>query len=405
MPIYKYRVKKGVDKITEGKIEALTEKEAIEKLNGLGFMPLRLEKETEPAQVKSVVVPQVKGRAKFQEITVFSRELASLLKSGVPILNGLNIIMEQSESPALRVIIQDIHDAIKDGTTLSSALTKYPKVFSTLYIAMVRTGENSSALPEVLLGITDYRIKQEVLVSRLRMALAYPMFMAFAGVGTVTFMFAFVIPRLAQIYADMGQILPLPTRILLAMSHVFSHWWWSIILFFVALVFFLRRQVKTTQGKRFWGSVSLRMPILGKFLLKAELSRFCLTLALLLKSGVGILSAIDIAIPVVGNERIKDWISKSHKDLEQGSPFGKSLRGSEFIPLFMSNLISVGEESGKLREALEEVASSYERDTEEIIRIMSSLLEPIMVLAMGLLVGFMVVAMLLPIFDLNTAIR
>ncbi|MBI3602542.1 MAG: type II secretion system F family protein [Candidatus Omnitrophica bacterium] len=404
MPIYKYRVKKGIASISDGKIEALTEKEAIEKLNQMGFMPLRLEKEVVSTQTKSVA-PKVRGRIKSQEITVFSRELASLFKSGVPILNALGIIMEQSESPALRGIIQDIHDAIKEGTTFSSILTRYPKVFSPLYVAMVRTGENSSALPEVLLGITEHRIKQEKLTSRLRMAMAYPILMALVGVGTIIFMFAFVIPRLARIYVDMGQVLPLPTRILLAMSHGLSNWWLAVILVFTVFVFILRRQGKTQGGKRFWSSVSLRVPILGKFILKAELSRFCRTLGLLLKNGVAILSAIDIAIPVLDNELIKDWIGKSHRDLEQGGSFGKSLRGSKLIPLFMSNLISVGEESGKLQDALEEVGNSYEQDTEEAIMIMSSLLEPLMILIMGLMVGFIVVAMLLPIFDINTMVR
>jgi len=407
MPIYKYRVKKGIENISEGKIEALTEKEAIEKLNGMGFMPLRLEKEDVPAQTTQTksVAPQVGARIKSREITVFSRQLATLFKSGVPILNALGIIMEQSESPALRSIIQDIHDGIKEGKTFSSVLTRYPKVFSPLFVAMVRTGENSSALPEVLMGITEYRIKQEEITSRVRMAMAYPALMALVGAGTIIFMFAFVVPRLARIYGDMGQNLPLPTRILLGISNGFSHWWPALILVFTVFVFILRRQGKTLGGKRFWSSASLRAPILGPFILKAELSRFCRTLGLLLKNGEAILSSIDIAVPVLDNELIKDWIAKSHRDLEQGSSLGKSLRGSKVIPLFMSNLISVGEESGKLQDALEEVANSYERDTDEAIRIMSSLLEPVMILIMGLMVGFIVVAMLLPIFDMNTIVR
>ena len=191
MPIYKYRVKKGVESTSEGKIEALTEKEAIEKLNAMGFMPLRLQKEDVPAQKIESAAPQVVGRLKSREITVFSRQLATLFKSGVPILNALSIIMEQSESPALRGIIQDIHDGIKEGETFSSVLTRYPKVFSPLFVAMVRTGENSSALPEVLLGITEYRLKQEEFTSRLRMAMAYPVLMAVVGMGTIIFMFAF----------------------------------------------------------------------------------------------------------------------------------------------------------------------------------------------------------------------
>lgn len=408
MPMYRYRVKKDGKEISEDTIEAASEKEAVEKLSRMGLLPLHIEEVTGEAAQKERAVPAAaltRGRVKSRETTVFTRELASLFKSGVPILTALDIIREQSENAYLKQVLMDIHEAVKQGSTFSDALAKYPRIFPPIYIAMVKTGENSGALPEVLFGIADYRAKEEEMVSRFRMAMAYPALMALVGAGTIVFMFTFVIPRLTKIYVNMGEMLPLPTRILLALSGFLRQGWPAIVVVLVVAIFIFRRQFKTATGKKIWSQFTLRLPLFGKFVVKAELARFCRTFGLLIRSGVPILTAINIAVPVLENEVIKGHISHSCKELEQGGTFGRSLKNSKIIPLFMSNLIRVGEESGKLQDALEEVAGSYERDTEETIRIMSSLLEPLMILVMGLVVGFIVVAMLLPIFDMNTMMR
>ena len=407
MAIYKYRAKKGTEGLVEGVIEADSEKEAIEKLSGIGHIPVFIEEER-PSEGhapsdKHIPVFTVKpsGRVKFREITLFSRGLASLLKSGVHILEALNIISEQSENPHLKSILHNIHDAVKDGATLSSTLANFPRLFSPLYIAMIRTGENSGELPGALQRIAAHRAKQEEILSRFRMAMAYPILMAIVGLATVIFMFTFVIPRLMGIYTSMGQNLPLPTRILISMSEGIRHGWFWIILVLVAISLAAIGRTKTKAGRLSLSIFNLHLPILGNFILKTELSRFCRTLGLLIKSGLPILNAIDISIPVLRNEIIKNKLRQSYGDLEQGGSFGKSLKKSKLVPLFMSNLIIVGEESGRLDDALEEVASAYERDTDEAIKTFSSLLEPLMILGMGLIVGFIVVAMLLPIFEIN----
>ncbi|MBI5416018.1 MAG: type II secretion system F family protein [Candidatus Omnitrophica bacterium] len=413
MPIYKCRVKKGTEEVSEQNIEAGSEKDVVEKLSRMGLLPLKVEEiaQDERAQAASVQPARVprggatRGKARSRDITIFTRQLASLFKSGVPILTALNIIIEQSENASLKAMLLDIHDEVKEGSTLSAALEKYPQAFPPLYIAMVRTGENSGALPAVLFSIADHRIKEETMISHLRMAMAYPLLMAVVGAGTIVFMFAFVIPRLTKIYVTMGQILPLPTRILLAVSDFFAKGWPVLVLALAAGILIFRRQTRTEKGKEAWSRFVLKLPVWGKFVVKAELVRFCRTFGLLMKSGVPILSAINIAIPVLENDVVKNQISQSYKELEHGGTFGKSLKNSKAIPLFMSNLVSVGEESGRLQDALEEVASSYERDTEEAVRMMSNLLEPLMILFMGLIVGFMVIAMLLPIFDINTAMH
>ena len=403
MPIYRYRAKKGPKETIEATVEARSEKEAIEKISQIGYLPVYIEETKNAAVARTYPNREFSGRVGSREITVFSRELASLLKSGVPILNAINIILEQAESRNFRQILQNIHTEVKEGTTFSSALSRYPKVFPSLYIALIRAGEDSGALPDALLRIAEYRLQQEEALSRFRMALAYPILMAVVGIGTIVFMLTFVMPRLMKLFMNMGQDLPLPTQILISLSVGLRQWWfWAIA---ATVILIIRRQANTGPAKSFLSRVKLYLPIFGKFMLKAELSRFNRTLELLLKSGITILRAIEVAIPVVDNVIIKEQLKISYKELEQGESFGRSLKNSKLFPTFMTNLIIVGEESGKLIDALSEIASSYERDTDETIKIMTNLLEPLMILVMGLIVGFIVVAMLLPIFEINVMVR
>ncbi len=403
MAVYKYRAKKGPKEIIEATLEAHSEKEAVEKISQMGYLPVYIE-ETKNSAAASIHTNKVfSGRIRSREITIFSRELASLLKSGVPILNAINIILEQAESHNFKSVLQNIRSEVKEGATFSSALSRYPKIFPSLYIALIRAGEDSGVLPDALLRIADYRLKQEEALSRFRMAMAYPILMAVVGIGTIVFMLTFVMPRLMQMFLNMDQTLPLPTRILISLSLRLRQWWfWAIT---AVIILIIRRQANTGPAKLFFSRLKLYLPMFGKFMLKAELSRFNRTLELLLKSGITILKAIEVAIPVVDNEIIKEQLKISYKELEQGGSFGKSLKNSKLFPTFMTNLIIVGEESGRLTDALSEIASSYERDTEETIKIMTNLLEPVMILVMGLIVGFIVIAMLLPIFEINVMVR
>lgn len=405
MPTFIYRAKKGPQEVTEGTVEAQSEKEAIEKLSVLGYIPLSLGQLGAQAEQKPAApMPQgVHGKIRSPEITILSRQLASLLRSGVPILTSLNIIAEQSDNAALRSVVRSIHNTVKEGNTFSASLGGYPRIFSSLYIAMIRTGEDSGVLPDVLLRIADYRTKQEEALSRFRMALAYPVLMVFVGLGTVVFMLTFVMPRLLKIFLSMGQDLPMPTKILLATSRALSHWWFWAGLTLIALI--LWRQAKSEAAQIPLSRLKLHLPLFGKFILKGELARFSRTMEVLLRSGIPILRAINVAIPVVSNKIITEQMRVSYKELEQGGSFGGSLKSSKVFPVFMTNLIIVGEESGKLADAFSEVATSYERDTEEAVRVMTNLLEPAMILVMGLIVGFIVVAMLLPIFEINVMVK
>ncbi|MFH1478841.1 MAG: type II secretion system F family protein [Candidatus Omnitrophota bacterium] len=410
MAIFNYRAKKETGERIEGRIEAQSEKEAIERLSKQGYLPISLEEEKsgsqstptkESAPPITAAVKASRGRIKSRDLTLFTRSLASLLKAGVPILGALSVVLEQSESPRLKEILRNIYNEVKRGATFSSVLSRYPNVFSYLYVAMIHAGENSGDLPEALLRISEYRIKQEEMFSRIKMAMTYPVIMAVVGLGTIIFMLTFVMPRLMGIFLNMGQALPLPTQILILISDSLRKGWFWIALVSGIFILTVNRHSKTKAGKFYFSLLKLKLPIFGNFTLKAELARFTRTLELLVKNGISILKAIEIAIPVLGNEVIKEKLKKSYKELEEGSSFGKSLKQSKLIPLFVSNLITVGEESGKLEDVLQEISDSYEKDVDDAIKMMSNMLEPVMILVMGLAVGFIVIAMLLPVFEIN----
>lgn len=405
MTQYVYRAKRGPQEIVEGRVEAHSEAEALEKINALGLLPVRINAESAPLpEAKAPVVEmRVRGRVKPRQLTVFTRQLASLLKSGVPILTSLTIIAEQSDNPYLRHIIRTVHDRVKDGATFSASLAPFPQTFSALYIAMVRSGETGGQLPDALLRISEYRARQEEIFSRMRMALAYPVLMAVVGIATIVFMLTFVMPRLMNIFTTLGQELPLPTRLVISASELLRQWWFWMAL---ALIILLGRwQSRLPSANHIMSRIRLHLPLAGKLIVKIELGRFCRTLELLLKGGIPILKAIEIAVPVVNNEILRDKLKDSYKVLEQGGSLGKSLKETRLFPAFMSNLIVVGEESGKLADALSEVATAYEHDADEAVKIMTNLLEPMMILAMGLIVGFIVIAMLLPVFEINAMAR
>ena len=407
---YTYRAKRGTEEIIEGALDAPSEKDAVERLSQMGYIPIKLEATSGAApgsQTGRVTSPpkRFNAKAKTKDITIFSRQLASLIKSGVPILSALGIIQEQAESKLLKEMLGTINAEIKNGATFSSALALYPQTFPPLFVAMIRTGEDSGSLPEALRRIADHRAKQEEMISRFRMAMAYPILMSLVGVATILFMLGFVMPRLTGIFSSMGQALPLPTRILISTSERVRQWWFWILITVALFAVIIRRESKTKAGRLTLSALALHMPVLGSFTLKAELARFTRTLELLIRSGIPILKAIEISIPVMENEIIKNQLARSYKELEQGGSFGKSLKGAKLFPLFLTNLLIVGEESGRLDDALAEVAGTYERDTDEAMKVMASLLEPLIILVMGLIVGFIVVAMLLPIFEINVMVH
>ncbi len=412
---FKYLAKENTGNTVEGTVEAETSDEAAEKINRLGYFPIKIAEtragadaaaKQEASTSSSLPTSSLSFRKiSSKEITAFSRQLSSLIRSGVPILRAIGIVSEQSESPHFKSLLSSVHDDVKNGIPLSVALAKHPRFFPPLYLALVSAGEASGNLDQTLAKITEYRQKQEEILSRVRTAMIYPILMAVTGAGTIVFMLTFVMPRLSGVFSNLGGHLPLPTRILIQVSNLMRHGWVLGIIAAIGLLLSLQFAKKSKSKSSALSAFVLKIPVFGSFVLKAEIARFARTLELLLKSGLSILRAIDTTIPVLSNVILRNELTKCSQDLKEGGSFGKSLRKSKQFPIFLTNLIMIGEESGKLDEALGEIALFYERETDEAIRALTALMEPLMILVMGLVVGFIVIAMLLPMFELNMIVK
>jgi len=415
MSTFKYRAKQSSGNTIEGIIEALNADEALDKISGLGYVPVRIEESSSKTEekvekkeevVRTASVSNIKeAKVKSKEITAFGRQLASLIKAGVPILRAISLIEEQSQNVHFKALMKKVHEELKNGAPLSTTLSNYPRLFPPLYTALVSAGEAGGNLDQALTKITVHRQKQEELFSRIRSAMVYPALMGLTGVGTIIFMLTFVMPRLMGIFSRLGGDLPKPTKILINTSNSLRQpWLWATVAVFVLFgAFFLRGKGKGKGKAR--SILELRLPILGSLTLKSEIARFGRTLELLLESSVSIVQAIEVVIPVVSNQLLKLEFVRAVKDLREGGTLGGSLKQSKLFPPFMTNLISIGEEAGKLDDALGEIADFYEKETDEALRMMTALLEPLMILAMGLVVGFIVIAMLLPMFELNMIVK
>jgi len=405
MATYKYRAKKGPGKITESIIVANSKEDAVEKIAQLGYIAVKVEEvNVQATGLPAVGVGFLWQGVKSKHITIFSRQLSILLKSGVPILNALSVLAEQTDQDYFRTVMNEILKDVKDGKSLSRALARYPHIFSPLYLALVRAGEDSGTLEEALLRIAEYRYKQEKMFTTIRTALTYPILMALVGLGTIIFMLTFVMPRLLNIFFRLGQELPLPTKILIYLSDFLRHYWFWIVLALVGLGLLIKFAARSKRERLLVSNIKLHLPVFGGIFLKAELACFSRTLGLLLKSGVQLLRAIKVSIPTLDNEIIREDLKQSYKDIEQGESLGSSLKRKHIFPRFLVNLISVGEESGRMEETLEELAQIYEAETDEAVKIMTNLLEPILILIMGVVVGFIIISMLLPVFQINMMI-
>jgi len=405
MPRFIYKAKRGPKEITEGKVEAENRQQAGLKLSGMGLYILSLEEET------AAYIKKTRGQLFFvkgvplRDLSNFTRQLSNLLDSGLTILNALGVLLEQTENPELKHTIGALRDDVRDGATYSAALTKHPKIFSNLYVNMVSSGEISGTIEEVLRRLSDFLEKDEETAAKIRSSLAYPSLMAFVGFITIFVLLSFVAPRLTEIFIDLGQALPLPTKVLILISSFFAKFWIFILLGIAALAFTTYRWSKTKEGKIAFDRFRLKVPLIGPFVQKAEIARFGRTLATLIANGVPIIQALGVANNTIDNDIIKQELEKARKDVVEGAPLSGSIRESKFFPAMMVNMIAVGEESGSLERSLFKVADAYDTEIDRSVKTLTSMIEPALILFMGLVVGFIVIAMLLPIFQLNLAVR
>lgn len=402
MPRYVYIAKPEPNKTIHGNIDAESEQDAINKLTKMGFFPISVEEETLALDAKSFLRFK---KFNSKEIVLFTSQLSSLVDSGLNIINAINIIQNQTPNKYLKSVLNDVVDRIKDGQSLSNSLAAYPQLFSSLYSAIISTGEASGNLNNVLKRLSNFLEKEEEFRSALRQSLVYPFFVFIVGALTVATLLIFVIPRLVGMFEDMGQVLPLPTRILINTSDFLRNYWWLIFTITGLLIFLLRRSGRLEHNKIFFDKFKLNFWIWGEIILKTEISRFTRTLSLLLSSGIPITSALNICISTLDNRILKLEVQNFGNQINSGSSLSSCLKNSKFFPDLVTNIVATGEETGSLEKSLARIADTYETDVDKTLKALSRMLEPVIILFVGLIVGFIVLSMLLPIFQINLMIR
>ena len=400
---FRYKAKKSLNDVVEGVLEAETVEQVIEKLEHQGMIAISVEQEkiAEP-KAKNKSAHARLGKWGQKQLVLFTQKLYNLSKSRVELLSALRLLQQGANDNTERALLDDIIKNIKEGMTFSQCISRYPQYFSSLYVNIIRTGESSGQLKDALGQILTRLERFEQLRAKVRQALAYPIFMIAVGVVTIFVMLTFILPRLASMFEDFQASLPLPTVILLSAANFLKRYWLFIIILFVVLMSLLQK--KRSDGSSVISRLKYRFPLVKRLIYKQSIANFSTSTALLLKSGVTLLSALAITAPIIGNpEHIKQLDGVSH-DIKDGSSFSQALSKVKIFPDFFVQMIKVGEEGGRLDSVLEDIASSYEQEIEGDLKIISSLLEPAIILVLGLVIGGIVMAVLLPIFNINTLV-
>jgi general secretion pathway protein F len=410
MPVYEYTALDTSGKSLNGIIDADSAMAARQRLRGSGMFPVQVQEAASvsaPTGVPAgpVSVSGLFKRVKPGEVSVMTRQLSILLAAGVPLVGALDALGSQIANQLLKKIVAQIKEAVNEGNSLAFSLSQHPRLFSSIYVNMVRAGEASGALDLVLGRLAEYGEHQHALRGRFQAALAYPLFMFFIGSLVLFFLITFVVPNITQIFSEMHQTLPLPTVILIAVSGFLKSFWWVLVLAGVGVFIGVKQFLNTSKGHYIWDKIKLKTPVLGSINQKMALARFARTLGTLLESGVPLLSALDIVRNIVNNILIARDIDNASEEIEAGRSLAVPLGRSPWFPSIAVQMISVGEQSGELEAMLNKIAESYERDIESQVMAMTSMLEPVMILVMGLAVGFIVISILLPIFEMNQMIR
>ena len=393
MAIFSYRATTMEGAIVEGAIEAADEKSAIERLKDTGVIPLRV------AAPEEGLKKRITLRSSKVNLLTFTTELATLLGAGLPLDRSLNILSSISESKDMKNIVQSILKSIREGSSFSDALQRHPKIFPRLYINMIRAGEAGGVLDVVLDKLNEFLESSKELKEHIFSVMIYPTILISTGGISIIILLTYVLPKFSVIFAELGGSLPLPTQILLTFSNILKSYWWIVLSVLITGWIIFRNYIKSDTGRYKWDAFKLKM--MGEVIRKLETARFCRTLGTLLKSGVPLLQALNNARDVISNKVIASAIDAVSAGAKEGKGIALPLSNANAFPPLALSMIKVGEETGQLDNMLLKVASTYEKSLNTAIKRFVSLLEPAMILIMGLFIGFIVISMLIAIFSIT----
>jgi type IV pilus assembly protein PilC len=399
---YAYKVRDRAGNLITGTLVADSEGLVLHRLREQGYTPLEVGKEKKGLNLEINLKAK---KVKLKEVAIFSRQFATMINSGLPILRALSILADQTSNPTLAKALSDSRMDVEQGASLSQALVKHPKVFNDLYIAMVRSGETGGSLDTTLLALAETLEREVKLRGKIKSAMTYPVAVVGLVILIMSAMLLFVVPQFKSIYAQLGGVLPLPTRILLVVSDIFKKFWWIVLALVFLFRYLFRRYKKTEAGRAMVDTIKLRIPVFGSLFHKTALARFSSTLAMLMKAGVPILQAMDIVVDTVNNRVIGHAVEDVQDSVRQGESMAKPLSRHPVFPPMVVQMISVGEETGQVDTMLEKVAQFYNQEVEASVDALTSLIEPLLIAFIGGMVGAAVIALYMPMFQIINLIK
>lgn len=413
MAVYEYQGLDGGGKSVNGIIDADNPKAARLRIRQQGVFPTEIAEQmgsggsATKGQGLSIEIDfsRLFTRIKSEDLANLTSQLSTLAGAGIPVVESLNALLEQTENPKLQIVLADIREKVNEGSTLADAMSGHPKVFGDLYVSMVRAGEASGALDVVLKRLAQYTEDAVRLQGKVTSAMVYPALMTLVGGGLVIGLFVFVIPKIKGVFDSFDATLPLITRIVLGASDIVAAWWWVLILLMVAGGYGFKRWIETEPGRLKFDQFKITVPIFGRILRLVAVSRFCRTLTTLLESGVPILKAMGITSNVVGNVVLVQAIETASRNIAEGQSLAAPLRASGEFPPLVTHMIAIGEQTGELEAMLGKIADAYDLQLENLINGLTALLEPILIVIMGAVVGLVAVSILLPMLNLTSVVR
>jgi type IV pilus assembly protein PilC len=415
MPSFNYRALDKGGKEIRGRIDASSEATVIEKLRSMGYYPTDVSKAKgqsvgqqnleELPIIRTVWQLVTRGKVKSKTLTMFTRQLATLIGAGLPLLRSLRILEEQVESSNLKNCVSEVADDVEGGTNFSEALSRHPQVFSKLYVNMIKAGEIGGALEQVLERLALFAEKSQALRSKVMSALYYPIIVIIIASIIVGIVLTFVVPRFQEFWDEAGAELPGPTQILVTASEIIRNKALAVVLFVAALGIFYRNINNTDRGKFILDTVKLRLPVFGTLIQKAAVARFARTFGTLLDTGVPILQSLVIVKDTSGNEVVARAMVDIHNSIREGETVSEPMRQHSVFPPLVVHMIAVGEETGAIDQMLVKVAEAYEREVDSTVEGLTSLLEPLLIVMLGIIIGFIVIALYLPLFNIGDIIQ
>lgn len=402
MGVYLYEASTKDGQIVKGRLDVLDEKHAVERIYEMGYFPIKVKKaEEERERFLERIIDPLRPGISDKDIMTFTYQLGVLLDAGLTLDRSLVILSGLAEKKRLKDLINDLISQIRGGKSFSEALSRHPRVFPLFYINMVRAGETGGFLNETISRIAVHLENAHNIKEEVRSALIYPLLLSIVGGSAVIILLTFVVPQFTKIFTEMGEALPLPTAILLAISNGLIRYWWVILSGIFIIVILIRKFLESERGRKWWDDTKFRLPFFGKLFRETVVSRFARTLGALLESGVPLLNALQIVQGTLESDKMAALIASVRESVRKGRGISTPLSQSDIFPPIAVHMITVGEESGRLDEMFLKIADRFDNEIRITIKRMLSLLEPALILIMGLVVGFIVISMLIAIFSIN----